>query len=161
MNQPAQADLPANDIELAYMKPDPVALMTEAQIQMQCKFTEDYYICGNGNHYLRCVLPLPITDTERDYCIGVWVKISKNNFKKIWSLWDDDKQASQPAFTGELANDVHLHDVATQGTKVEIQLTGPTSRPVITIKNKASPLYAEQHEGIQVQRASEYSDLCR
>lgn len=152
--------VPANDVELTYRKPDPIASMCEDEIESQCKYTNDYYVCDDEYFYIRCVLPLPVHDTGKDYCLGVWAQVSPNSFNKIWELWDDENQSKEPPMCGLLANDVHLH-TGTENTEIEVQLTGLTSRPIITVKDPESSLYQEQQCGITIHRASEYSELCR
>ena len=150
----------ANNIELTYRLPDAIASMSKEDIDSRCKYTNDYVVCDNEYFYLRCILPLPVHDTGRDYCLGVWAQISPNSFNKVWELWDDPNQANEPPMKGLLANSVHLN-TGVEDTEITVQLTGPTSRPSVTIQDKNCSLYQEQLCGITIHRASEYSDLCR
>jgi hypothetical protein len=152
--------VPATDVELTYRLPDDIASMDEEERDSTCKYTNDYVVCNDEYFYLRCVLPLPIHDTSREYCLGVWVQVSPNSFNKVWELWDDDAQVSEPPFRGLLANNIHLNTGASNA-EVMVQLTGPKTRPVVTVKDVACSLYKEQQCGITIHRSSEYSDLCR
>lgn len=152
--------VPANDVELTYRKPDAIASMSEEDIESQCIYTNDYYVCDDEYFYIRCILPLPVHDTGREYCIGVWAQVSPNSFNRIWELWDDVEQSNEPPIPGLLANDVHLN-TGVENSEIEVQLTGPTSRPIITVKDEGCSLYQEQQSGITIHRSSEYSDLCR
>ena len=152
--------VPAEDMELSYRKPDAVACMDQEDIDAQCKYTDDYYACEEKYFYIRGILPLPVLEAGRNYHLGVWVQVSSNSFNKIWDLWDDKNQSNEPPIRALLANDIHLHE-NTQNIEVEIQLTGPTSRPNVIVKDHESSLYKEQQHGIAIHRASEYSDLCR
>lgn len=152
--------VPAIDVELTYRLPDDIASMDVEERDSTCKFTNDYVVCNDEYFYLRCVLPLPIHDTGREYCLGVWVQVSPNSFNKVWELWDDDAQVSEPPFRGLLANNVHLNTGASNA-EVMVKLTGSKTRPVVTVKDVACSLYKEQQCGITIHRSSEYSDLCR
>jgi hypothetical protein len=149
-----------SDLELSYRKPDPIATMDESEIYSRCRYSSDYFVCDDEYFYIRAVLPIPVHDTGRDYCIGVWVQVSQKSFSRIWDLWDDPEQSREPPFRGGLANDVHLNTESIN-SEVKLQLTGPTSRPVAYLVDSKSTLYAEQRCGITIHRASEYSDLCR
>jgi hypothetical protein len=71
-----------------------------------------------------------------------------------------EEQAQEPPMRGLLANNVHLNTAA-ENADVTVQLTGPTSRPVVAMKAEDCSLYQEQQFGITIHRASEYSDLRR
>lgn len=152
--------VPANDVELAYRFPDAIACMSEEDIESSCRYTNDYVVCDDEYYYLRCTLSLPVHDTGRDYCLGVWAQISPNSFDRVRELWDEEEQANEHAMKGLLANSVHLN-TGVEDTEITVQLTGPTSRPTVTIQDQSCSLYQEQQCGITIHRASEYSDLCR
>lgn len=152
--------VPANDVELVYRKPDAIASMNEDEIDDSCKYTDDYFVFDDKYFYLRCVIPLPVHDTGREYSIGAWAQVSEKGFQKVWDLWDEDDQSSEPPIKGLLANNIHLNG-DNINSEVLVQLTGAKSRPVIRIKDENISLYNEQVCGITIHRASEYSDLCR
>jgi len=152
--------VPADDMELSYRLPDAIACMSEDEIEEQCKYTNDYVVCNDEYFYIRCIISLPVQSSSRDYGIGAWAQVSPNSFNRIWELWSEDDQSSEPPIHGLLANDVHLN-TNSEDSKIEVQLTGAKSRPMITIKDPECSLYIEQKNGITIHRASEYSDLCR
>jgi hypothetical protein len=152
--------VPENHVELVYRLPDAIACMDEDEIESSCKYTNDYVVCDDEYFYLRCTLPLPVNDTDEDYSIGVWAQISSNSFNKVWELWSDENQINEPPIAGLLANCVHLN-TGVEDAEITVQLTGPKTRPVITIQDINCSLYNEQQSGITIHRASEYSDLYR
>ena len=152
--------VPANDVELTYRLPDDIARMDKNERESTCKYNDDYVVCKGEYFYLRCVLPLPVHDTDRTYCLGVWVQISPNSFNKVWDLWDCEQQENEPPMRGLLANNVHLN-TGSENAEVMVQLTGPTTRPVVSVRDESCSLYLEQKNGITIHRASEYSDICR
>jgi hypothetical protein len=152
--------VPASNVELSYLKPDDIASMDEDEIEEKCKYTNDYFVCEDEYFYIRCVLPLPVQEAGRDYCIGVWVQVSPNSFNRIWELWDDPAQSNEPPLRGLLANSVHLSTGA-KNAEVKVRLTGITSRPSVIVVDENCSLYQEQQCGITIHRANEYSDVCR
>ena len=150
----------AADAELSYHLPDDIACMSAEEIKSTCKYTDDYVVCEDEYFYIRCILPLPVRDTEKNYCIGVWAQISPNSYNRVWELWSDEDQANEAPISGLLANAVHLNTGA-KNAEIAIQLTGPTTRPIVKIKDENCSLYQEQQSGVTIHRASEYSDLCR
>jgi len=152
--------VPADGLELSYKLPDAIASMSQEDIDEHCKYTNDYVICNDEYFYIRCTIPLPVHDLGKDYAIGAWAQVSENSFGRIWQLWDDPAQSNEVPIRGLLANNIHLNSNS-ENSEIEIQLTGPTTRPKITIKDPECSLYKEQQCGITIHRAAEYSDLCR
>ncbi|WCE28468.1 DUF2199 domain-containing protein [Vibrio sp. SCSIO 43137] len=152
--------VPADGLELSYKLPDAIASMSQEDIDEHCKYTNDYVICNDEYFYIRCTIPLPVHDLGKDYAIGAWAQVSENSFGRIWQLWDDPAQSNEAPVRGLLANNIHLNSNS-ENSEIEIQLTGPTTRPMITIKDPECSLYKEQQSGITIHRAAEYSDLCR
>jgi len=152
--------VPADNIELTFIRPDDIAAMEEEEREQTCKYDEDIYICEEEYFYLRCILPLPVHDTGRNYCLGVWVQVSEKSFNRICEVWDDEDQSQESPFEGLLANSVPLTK-RSRNAKVLVRLVGPTTRPNVIVKDEDCSLYQEQSCGITIHRASEYSDLCR
>jgi len=152
--------VPAYDMELSYRLPDAIASMDTDEIKKKCQSSKDYVVCEDEYYYLRCILPLPVQDTGKDYSIGVWAQVSEKSFIRIWELWEDPDQVNELPFNGLLANSVHLN-THVEDIEIEVTLTGVKSRPSVKIKDAESSLYKEQQNGITVHRASEYTDLYR
>ncbi len=152
--------VPEADIELSYLKPDDLVGVDQKEIEDSCKFTSDYYACEEEYFYIRGVIPLPIKDSDQIYNIGAWAQVSPGSFNRIWELWEDENQDKEPRIRGILANKVHLN-TGVERTEIQVQLTGPTSRPEFYIDDENCSLYLEQISGITIHRASEYSALCK
>lgn len=152
--------VPSSDIELSFQRPDEIAEMDEDEIQQRCRFNDDIYILDDKRYFIRCTLPLPVHERIEPYAIGAWAEVEENDFGKIWHLWEDENQAQFPPISALLANKVPLTKES-QGCKILIRLTGPSTRPEIEILDPECSLHREQTCGIAVHRASEYSDLVR
>ena len=152
--------VPANSVELAFIKPDAIASMDDEEIEDTCIYNEDTIICEEEYFYVRCVLPLPVHDKGENYCLGVWAQVSEKSYNHIYELWDIKDQTNEKPLEGLLANNVPL-TTGSEDVEITVQLIGETSRPVVTIIDKKCSLYQEQTCGITIHRANEYSELCQ
>ena len=149
--------LPASNMELSFKRPDVIAALSEEQRQKRCVQTwEETYALDNKRFFIRAVIPMNIQNSDENYCLGSWVEVQAEPYKAILALWDNDEQASQPAFDGWLANDIP-YSKNSMGCQVKVQLTRPKSVPELTIVDEQCTLYAEQVSGISLHRANEFT----
>ena len=146
------------DIELAYKLPDVVHAIDEAGRNRRCRFTPDAGVLDEVRYFLRGVLPLPVSGRSRPYNIGMWAEVARAPFARTAELWTDQNQASEPRFSGVLANALP-DQPATIGLAVLVQLEGPTTRPTFHLAETDHPLFAEHIRGIDEHRALEYTDF--
>jgi hypothetical protein len=100
---------------------------------------------------------LPVRHSTSPYHLGLWAEVSEENFTRIFELWGDPAQATQPALSGSLATAVPLHP-ETIDLSVAIQLVGANRRPALFLMPLKHSLFNEQSRGIHVHRAFEYAD---
>jgi hypothetical protein len=122
-------------LEPSFRRPDIVAEMSTEQKQRRVeKDGDDLCIvrAGDGDevrrYFLRAVLPVRITDRGEDTRWGLWVEVPEANARRAWDLWNSPAQNHEPAFAGCIANRIPGY-LDTIGLLVEVQLTGPTTRP--------------------------------
>ncbi|HEX2830533.1 MAG TPA: DUF2199 domain-containing protein [Burkholderiales bacterium] len=149
---------PRDELELAFRRPDVIAVLTETQrFGQRVRETDD--LCEYaGEFFVRAVLPLPVEGWDEPYCIGLWVKVDRRTFDRVLELWDDPAQSDEPPFDAVISNEIPTLP-QTVGLRVHLQLTAPTSRPYALVPACAHPLHREQSAGITAHRASEYSSL--
>jgi hypothetical protein len=148
---------PRSALELSFKRPDAVVALSKAEREARCKESNDLCSMDGERFFVRGVLPLPVAGRQEPYCIGLWAEISAQAYERIWKLWDEPDQSSEPAFQATLANDVP--GGATLGLRVKVALTGPTTRPDLFVVEVSHPLFEEQRAGISSHRAYEYSSL--
>ncbi|WP_445369239.1 DUF2199 domain-containing protein [Methylomonas sp. BW4-1] len=119
----------------------------------------DLSVLDGEQFFIRALLPLPVDEREAPYNLGIWVQVSQSDFERVYELWDEEDQAQEPAFAATLANDIPNHP-STCGLAASLALTGPKTRPVLTLGPAEHPLVGEQTRGITAHRAAEYSSLC-
>ena len=150
----------ANSIELIFRKPDFIASLSESEIKNNCRYSDDVFTYKTDKFYIRCILPIPVHEKDDDYCLGVWVKVTQEDFEHIYNIWEIKDQTNELPIVGLLANDVPLTK-NTLNAEIKIQLIGDKSRPIVTITDQSCSLKKEQMCGISIHRANEFSDLCR
>ena len=143
--------------ELYFQMPDEVYALSEEERDRRSKGNSDLWVLDEKRFYVRGLLPLPVAGRAKPYCIGVWALVSPQTFTRINELWSDPAQAGEPRLPGVLSNQIPFH-AETTDLGLEIELTGPKTRPNFFLKPIEHPLFAEQSRGIDEHRALEYSD---
>jgi hypothetical protein len=151
-------DHPLDELELTFRRPDDVAALTAQEREARVQENADLCILDGKRFFVRALLPLAVAGRDHPYNIGLWVEVTQMTFERVYALWVDDRQAEEPAFPAELANEIPLHP-PTRGLAASLALTGPTTRPEVSLSPAEHTLVGEQSRGITAHRAAEYSTL--
>jgi hypothetical protein len=143
--------------ELIFRRPDAVHVLSVEEREKRCQLTADIAILDEERFFLRGLLSVPVIGRSRYYNMGVWGEVSEQAFARVYELWTDPNQASEPRISASLANCLPLIK-NTLGLGLQIQLTGPKTRPQFYVTDTDHPLYREQTSGIDEHRALEYTD---
>ncbi|CAM3779511.1 hypothetical protein D3C76_996410 [compost metagenome] len=147
----------ADDLgELAFRRPDALFELSPEEREHNVKQSNDWCVIAGERFFLRALLPLSVVELNDSYCIGIWVELQPSAFERVCELWRDERQAAEPPFTVRLANSIPTLP-QTLGLEGLLQLSGPTSRPSVTLSTSSHPLAVEQAKGISLHRAHEYS----
>ena len=149
---------PLDELELTFRRPDEVAALPAEEREARVQENKDLCVLDGQRFFIRALLPLQVAERERPYNVGLWVEVSKTSFERVYELWDEDTQGEEPAFHAEVANDIPTHPPA-RGLPASLSLTGPTTRPVVSLSSAEHPLVGEQSRGITAHRAAQYSSL--
>jgi hypothetical protein len=145
-----------DDMELTFARPEPVDQIPEDERPHKVKQNNDLSSIGYDRFFVRTLLSLPVLDREEPYSLGVWAEVSEQTFFRIRDLWDDPEQDMEPAFEATLQNRIpHLPE--TCELPVMLHLTGPKTRPRLTIPPSDHPLHAQQCQGITSHIANQYT----
>ncbi|WP_035373532.1 DUF2199 domain-containing protein [Pseudoduganella violaceinigra] len=155
--------LPINEIELCFRRPDDFLLIPLDEREARTQANDDLCaIWGEGDADHRCfvrgLLSLNVKDWGSTYSLGAWLEVSQTDFKRIYDLWDEADQSSEPPFSAKLANAVPFHS-STRNLSGELLLTGPTTRPSFRLSESSNSLFEEQSRGISAHRANQYAAL--
>ena len=149
---------PLEELELTFRRPDVVAALQVEEREARVQENKDLCVFDGERFFIRALLPLPVVGREHPYNVGLWVEVSKQIFERVYEIWDETDQAEEPAFHAEIANDIRNHPPSC-GLSASLSLTGPTTRPVVTLSPAEHPLVGEQSRGITAHRAAQYSSL--
>ena len=127
-----QIEHPLDEMELSFKWPDVIAELSPAERSDIAQENSDLSVLSGERFFVRAVLPVPVIGRSRPYNLGVWVEVDQLSFERIYLLWDNAGQAAEPAFSAILANAIPLLP-QTIGLGAQLQLSGPTARPVIQI----------------------------
>ena len=112
----------------------------------------DVCIIDRSLFLLRCFLPLPVEGGD-EFRHGVWALVDEAFVRKYAALFDGDGR-SEPAFAGTLSSHIPGYPDPF-GLPVEVQLLGPSDRPMIRVTKPDHPLTLEQEGGISMSRVHE------
>lgn len=149
---------PLQSLELTFLRPDVVAELEGTDRESRVQENDDICILDGERFFVRALLPLPVLEKAQPYNVCLWVELSQRDFERLYQLWDALDQADTPAFDAHIANDIPIHS-SVRGLAACLSLTGPTTRPVVTLRALEHPLAGEQARGITLHRAAEYSSL--
>ena len=147
---------PIDEHELLFRLPDEIFKLSEEDCDIRCRLIEEMAILDETRFFIRGVLPLPVRHRTRPYHLGLWAEVSAEDFTRMFELWGDPAQATEPAISGSLATAVPLHP-ETIGLRVAIQMVGANLRPTLFLMPVEHSLFNEQSRGIHAHRAFEYA----
>ena len=93
------------DREVTFGFPDEVfALSDDERVRRVAGFGKSFVTLDSDRFFLRVLLPVQL-DIGREFRFGVWIEVSKREYKRIWDLWDEPEY-STVSVEGVLANAV-------------------------------------------------------
>jgi hypothetical protein len=114
----------------------------------------DFCVIRKHDFFVRALIEIPVIGSEHPFRWGVWTTLSKSNFDKMTSLWDDPKLLDEPAYFGWLSNSIDLYP-ETLNLKTNVQSRKVEERPYLLLEPTDHPLAIEQRTGITVERVRE------
>ncbi len=116
---------------------------------------EDICFIDGKDFFVRGVIEIPVIDGDQTFGYGVWVSLSKENFKKYVEVFGTKKELKEKPYFGWLSNQLSWYP-DTLGIKTHVHLQGNKLRPKIELDHdNAHPLCQEQHNGITMERVHE------
>lgn len=145
-----------SDMELTFGLPDAVFGVPESEREQRVKASEDACIIDERLFFVRCVLGLPLVDQPDDqYHFGVWAQVGEADFVTLVRHWDDPMQDALPPFTAYLANHIPFCG-DTVGLMADLQTTGSTTRPTLTVHDTQAVIGQLQQGGIYTNDAMRF-----
>ncbi|MFD1320696.1 DUF2199 domain-containing protein [Micromonospora sonneratiae] len=121
---------------------------------------EDELCIIQAQHYfIRARLVIPVLDAGTDFEWGVWVSLSRDNFRRTVDLWTTPGREQEPAYFGWLSTQLPAYPVETLNLKTEVHTEQVGTRPHVILEPTDHPLAVEQRTGITVERVQKIAEL--
>ncbi|MEV4350524.1 DUF2199 domain-containing protein [Actinoplanes sp. NPDC049596] len=118
---------------------------------------QEICIIEGRNYFVQARIILPVHDADEDFVWGVWVSLSRDNFKRTLDSWDTPGRESQPSSFGWLSTDLPVYP-STINLKCDVHPEPVGTRPHIELEPTDHPLAVEQRAGITVARVQEIAE---
>ena len=149
------------ELEPAFGLPDDVFVLPADERAERLHGNQDLVILSGATEsderfFVRCVLPVRLVDVGGETRWGVWAEVDEADARRIFDLWDEPDQAGEPPIAARIANALPGYP-DTIGLPVQLQLTGPTSRPALTFPSDSiHPFAREARAGVRLHRLAEW-----
>jgi hypothetical protein len=141
--------------DLGSQLPDDVWSLSYVERYQRARHNADLCTLGDKRHFIRCVLPVPMTYTDDQFCWGLWIEVSRKDHDQYIRTMQDgaDKEFR---FEGLLANNLKAY-ARLIGQKVTAEVKARSAdRPLIRLSPASRhKLAIEQRKGIDLQRHHE------
>lgn len=115
---------------------------------------EDLCIVDGQDFFIRGLIELPIVGTTETLRWGVWGSVSKDNFKRLLSQFDDPKRVELEPMFSWLSNQISEYE-DTLSLKMYAHIREPGEVPTFEIEPTNHQLSQEYHHGITAERVKE------
>lgn len=115
---------------------------------------EDLCVIDGESFFVRGILHLPIIGTDETFRWGIWGSLSKQNFQKLVSVFDDAERVELPPMFSWLSNNISDYP-ETLNLKMNAHIQEPGERPHFELEPTDHPLSQEYHHGISPERVKE------
>ena len=150
-------------LEPAFRRPEAYVQLGRAAREAHSKADDD--LCRitlprqSPRYFVRGVLTVDVRGVPEGVGWGLWAEVPKAAFLRVVELWSAHDQATEAPFRASLANVIPAYP-DTLGLALELQLTGPTSRPELRFSREVEHPFARECEaGVDPHRVSEWSAM--
>jgi hypothetical protein len=120
--------------------------------------TDEQCVIERRHFFLRARIILPVLDGDQRFEWGVWVSVSRKNYHRAGTMWNNPDRANEPPYFGWLATDLPVYDPATLNLKTQFQTQAVGIRPTVELGPTDHPLAIEQRDGITVARIQQIAE---
>jgi hypothetical protein len=125
------------------LNPRPATFLDEDRCAIE---DQDFFVRGN--------IHLPIIGTAETFRWGVWGSISRENFEKLLTMFEDSKRVELPPMFSWLSTQINGYP-ETLSLKLYAHIQEPGWRPSFELEESDHPLSQEYHHGITPERVKE------
>ena len=140
--------------DLAFDAPYYYHTVPEAERAQRCTLTSDLCSIDDEDFFIRGCLEVPIAGGDESFAWGVWMSVSRANYRKYVEHYDDPDQSGLGPFVGWLS--VRLPGYPdTLKLVVRAHLNDGGERPSLELEPTDHPLAVDQREGVPFERLRE------
>ena len=88
----------------------------------------DMCVISGRDFFVRGVIEIPVLDNDETFNWGVWVSLSKENFKRYFEVYGTQDELREKPYFGWLSNEIPIYP-KTLNIKTHVRLQGNTLRP--------------------------------
>jgi hypothetical protein len=129
----------------------------QEELESRCNLDSDLCSIDEQHFFIRGCLEIPVLDGNGPFAWGVWVSLSKENFKRTIELWEIDGREKELPYFGWLSTCVPLY-ANTLNLKTHVHTRVLGIRPFIELEPTDHPLVIEQRKGITMARVKEIAE---
>jgi hypothetical protein len=149
------------DTQIGFGKPDAYFKVPETERDQRTIVNSDICDIDRSRFFARGVLQIPVHEHEH-FGWGIWVEMRAADFDRYMSLYESPDQANEPPLRGHIATSIPAYREDSLGIPVSVQLTGPTTRPILFVNEGVDhPIADEQRNGISMDRLNDYFSSIR
>ncbi|WP_127499970.1 DUF2199 domain-containing protein [Actinoplanes solisilvae] len=141
-------------LPFSYGSEAPVYWSPELEDDEGSTLEQEICIIRAEHYFVRARLIIPVVDADKDFDWGVWVSLSRDNFKRALDLWESDEREKEPSYFGWLSTELPGYP-STVNLKTRLHNAPVGVRPHIELEPTQHPLAVEQRNGITVARIEE------
>lgn len=120
---------------------------------------EEQCVIEPDQFFVRGLVPLPVTDDERDFEWGAWASLSQDSFERMSAVWEQPgRERERPVF-GWLATELSVYVPSTSNLKTIVHTQPVGLRPLIELEPTEHPLAVDQREGVSLARVQKFAEL--
>ena len=149
-------------VEPSYRYPDAFLALEAAERTARARETKDYCIIYPADQgavprcFVRGVLPVRVHGQSETIAWGLWVELRPAEFDRVWNLWEDADQRSEPPLPCRIANRIRRYP-ETVGLAASLQLQSPSTRPTLRlVPGLDHPFAREAVAGVDLPRSFEW-----
>jgi hypothetical protein len=140
---------------LAFEGPSNWLAATDEERALDWKNGSDFATFRRTDYYIRCVLSIPVIDSDEVLEFGVWVTLSPDNFERYVETFDDNDQSKLGAMFGWFGNTLAGYE-DTFALKCKVHPQNANQRPLIELEPTKHPLSVDQRNGVTIEQVLAY-----
>jgi hypothetical protein len=135
--------------------PAPWYAIAEDERPRRGELTSDLCVIDDEHFFILGRIEIPIQGGDDIFCWLAWVSLSRENFKRVYELWEADGRESEPPYFGWLCSSLPAYPDGTLHLKANVHTRPVGQRPHIELEETVHPLGIEQKQGISRSRLQE------